>query len=197
MKNIFPIVFFILIIQSCVTTDVRENEMKFTGKKNSFYFKIGDKTVIGDVENSNSRFDLFIKINDDVMTGEINTFYNNITFSLIYNNEFVKGTFVYDSDKRIDRVKFDVMKKKMTGEISYDLSSARFDLLYDEKPLICNWTFDPGTSTINWTFSMDKKTFSVVIKEKAGTSLYFFDKTNLEDDEIIIFVLLELRRMIR
>ena len=203
MKIFFTFTAVLLSFFSCVTSDVKENEMRFSKTKSNFHFKIGNSVMIGRIESIDSRFDILMKINDDILTGEINSFYNNTSFSLIYKNNFIKGTFSFDDKTRTERVNFNVLNRKLSGEINYSMKtsnseqSAIYDLVYNETPLSCRWTYYPDKVLINWQIKMDNKSYSVSIKEKAGLSEYSFEDSFFEDDGLyIIFILLEFHRMI-
>jgi hypothetical protein len=200
MKISFPaftIFISVMMFQSCLGPDVKENEMKFTDNKITFNLVIGGKKIFGNVDRNNERRDVLLKIGDKLLTGEISQFLNKVSYSFIYNNDFVKGTVSFDANARKDRVNLEIFKKKLTGDITYKKNEAEFDLMYGEKTLLCSWTYDQADSRIIWNIDLDGRHMSVNMREKHRALEYSFSDIILDDDEIILFLSLEFLRMIR
>jgi hypothetical protein len=191
MKLKCLLIIAILGLFSCQTTKVKENEMKFTQTKLSFDFTINSKNVSGEIESFKNRHQIVAKIDNDAITGEVINYGDRLNYSLIYKNEFVKGAF----NNGTKSINFLVTGKKLTGEFSNYGSQCFYNLNFENNPLKYVWTYDKSKSLINWNISSGNKESSISIKENLNFLQYDFSNAGLEEDEILIFLILEIQRM--
>lgn len=193
-RTILLIIIF-LLSYSCKTTEIKSNEMIFNKDKISFSFIINNKNVNGYIESRKGKYDINAKINDNIFVGEMSSFSNRMAYSLIYKNEFVKGNFDYYPDRQSYSVNFQILNKKLYGEIFLMNNNAVLNLVYDNNPLKGNWEYNSKNATIKWNILFNNKESKVMINEKSNKSFYSFNEAIMDDDEIIIFIILETLRM--
>jgi hypothetical protein len=195
MKNIFILFLLILLFQSCLGMDIKDNEMNFSGKQINFFLTAGGKKIQGSIETIKDKYDILIQIGDNILSGQILPLANNITYSLIYKKEFVKGSFIYDSKENKDNVSFMILDKSLTGEIFYQKNSALLKMDYTGIKIDGTLNYDNKNSIIKWTINYEGNELAVSITEKPGKLFYTFSDIPLKDDQIIIFLILEILRI--
>ena len=197
LKNPICILIAFLFLQSCLTTSVKENEMKFGKQKISFLFNMGENRIEGDFKQLNGIYDIMVKLNDDILSGQVSSVFGSTAYSMIFKNKFVKGAITADNEKYISKINLNIYGKNVTGDVSYGINEAVFNLIYNGIPGKCGYVYDKVNKNIKWTMSYDNKDYTVSINEKPNLSKYEFSPCNLDEDEVILFIMLEIFRMMK
>lgn len=198
-------IFVILFFLSSCKSIINKNELILSNKKLDFNFSTTNFIVNGEVRFLSGKNDVLININNNFLSGEIIPKHENktiyVNYSFIYKNDFIRGGYIEQNN--VKNVKFSILSESLDGTITkLDSNNAIFSFLITTnknltKKITGKYKYFKQQNKVMWQYTIDDDIFIINITTKNRKVYYDFKNSTFNENEMIIFLILEFMRLQR
>ena len=190
-KFIISIFLYLFIVNIYSTTKI--NTLTHSKNKAVFYFLIGNHEIKGEISFFSGKNDFLISFDNEPLSGQMTFLDNNTSINMIYKDGFIKGNIILKDSKRLFNLS--VFDKKITGFIDNQSQTNSINFLFNNINITGNIFVDKKMKRVVWNYIFGTNNNNCEMVVKGNVFNYKFDFVNPSDDELLIFILLEMLRL--